>query len=134
MAVKGPITVVSVGSGEIPERKDYDVTLKFKLSTFAESLDCPSLTRMLQNVFKWWDEGRYPFDVEMVQAGLGRCINRALQMLLEEQMQEKYGHEMVPNGNRHTAKWCLEAEKAYHDLHKPWLNTEPTVEIVRCDP
>jgi hypothetical protein len=134
MAV-GPISVHTI-SDDVPERKDYDVTLTFKLSTFGDSLDCPALTRMLHEVLRDWRDGRYPFMAEMVQHGLSECLKRALYEVVAEEAKKEFGHEMVPhsNGRGHTARWALEADSRFADMEKPWLNSEPEVRIVRRDP
>jgi len=138
MAVDGPMAVYKL-SDDAPKRKDYDVTLKFKLSTFGNPLDCPALSRMLHEVLCDWREGRYPLTAEMIQYGLSECLKRALYEVVAAEAQKEFGSEMVPTIHNdecigHTAKWLLETNSRFANMEKPWLNSEPEVEIVQCDP
>lgn len=112
--------------------EEHTLTLKFRLQSYiADELDCDELARMLHEALRDYSDGRYPFNAEMVSVGLGRCLNDAFYNLIEKECQDEFGNEMVPHegGNGHTAKWCLEADKRYAKRRKPWLNSEPEVEI-----
>jgi hypothetical protein len=111
--------------------KDYTLTLKFKLQNWGKLADPDELARMLQHVLRDWNEGRYPFDAEMIVAGLSRCLRRAVYHTVEKEAQDEFGHEIVTTheGYGNTAKWYLEAEKRFAETKKPWTNSEPKVEI-----
>ena len=133
---KGPISHHKVTSAHVSPYKDHTLTLKFKLqSDKKDELDGPAIGQMLQHILQDWNDGRHPFSAEMVSAGLGRCLNDAFYNLIEKECQDEFGNEMVPHTNSQgevngeTAKWCIEAEKRYAKRHRPWLNSEPEVEI-----
>lgn len=106
------------------------LTLNFNLH-LVDDLDCDRLAELLQYDMTNWQEGRHPFAVEMMQEGIRLCVNRAISNLLDEQMQAKYGHEMITShgGRGRTAKWHIESCKAYKKFKKPWLHPEVRVEI-----
>jgi hypothetical protein len=109
--------------------KEYDLILKFKLRSW-EELDPAALAKMLRGVLRDWDEGRYPFEAEMISAGLDRCLRRAVYNTVEEEAREEFGNELVPNNAKgNTSRAYLEAEKRYAVLKKPWFMPEPEVEI-----
>ncbi len=129
-----PIMSVRIGNDDdLPDIKDYTLTLKFKLQNWGELADSDELARMLQYVLRDWNEGRYPFDTEMITAGLSRCLRRAAYNVVEKEAQEEFGHETVTTheGRGEIAKWHLEAEKRFAETKKPWTNSEPEVEISR---
>lgn len=43
-----------------------------------------------------WNEGRYPFEVEMLHEGLRRMVQRAIYDSLSRHLNTKYGGEMLP--------------------------------------
>jgi len=110
--------------------KDYTLTLKFPLRNQGE-LDCAGLAASLRDVLRDWDEGRYPFDAEMISVGVGRCLKHAVYQLISQNAQDEFQHEMVPNasGNGYMSKWHLEAEKRSKVQQHPWIMSEPEVEI-----
>lgn len=127
-----PIMSIRIGDNDdLPPIRDYTLTLKFKLQNWGELDDPAELAKMLQHVLRDWDEGRYPFDVEMIVAGLSRCLRRAAYNVVEKEAQEEFGHETVPThgGRGETARWYLETEKRFAKIKKPWTNSEPEVEI-----
>lgn len=129
---KGPISHHKITADSEPVIEDHTLTLTFKLQSYiADELDYAELARMLYERLRDWNDGRYPFNAEMVSVGLGRCLNDAFYNLVEKECQDEFGNEMVPHegGNGYTAKWCLEAEKWYAKRRKPWLNSGPEVEI-----
>lgn len=129
-----PIMSVRIGNDDnLPDIKDYTLTLKFKLQNWGELDDSAELARMLQYALRDWNEGRYPFDAEMIVAGLSRCLSRAAYNVVEKEAQEEFGHETVTThgGHGETARWYLEARKRFAEAKKPWTDSEPEVEISR---
>lgn len=129
--MSGPISVHRISADSpLPEIKDHTLTLKFKLQSWGE-LDRDELAKMLQCVFQDWNDGRHPFDAEMITAGLARCLKRAVYHTIEKEAQDEFGHELVPrsDGMGDTSRWCLEADKRFAERKKPWINSEPEVEI-----
>lgn len=125
-----------------PTRRDYTVTLTFKAHTWDKKVD-PDLATQMGNVLRDWDEGRYPFDVEMVQEGINRVIKQAMYQACQKRADEKYGNEMLPTKddkgevNGSISRAYMEAQKEYDELlkdHKSgrlWLDFEPKVRIER---
>lgn len=125
-----------------PTRRDYTVTLTFKAHTWDKKVD-PDLATQMSNVFRNWNEGRCPFDVEMVQNGIDRIIKQAMYQACQKRADEKYGNEMIPTTNDKgevngsISRAYLEADKEYDKLlkdHKSgrlWLDFAPTVRIER---
>lgn len=130
---KGPISRHTITGGDYePVIEDHTLTLKFKLQSYiADDLNCDELAWLLHEIMRDWNDGRYRFSAEMVSVGLGKCMDNAFYHLIEKECQDEFGNEMVPHegGNGETAKWCLEAEKRYAKRRRPWLNSEPEVEI-----
>jgi len=58
-----------------------------------------------------WDEGRYPFHVEMIQEGLEQEVHWAIRAVVYERLREIYGGEMVPDCSSQTARWVIEGDK-----------------------
>lgn len=125
-----PIATYKITGGTSSDIEDYTLTLKFRLRNQGK-LDCAELAEALQNVMRDWDEGRYPFDAEMVSAGLERCLKHAVSSIVTRKAQAEFGHEMVRHagGSGSTAKWYLEARKRSVARKQPWIISEPVVEI-----
>lgn len=125
-----------------PTRRDYTVTLTFKAHTWDGKVD-PDIATQMSNVFQNWNDGRYPFDVEMVQNGIEQIIKQAMYQSCQKRADEKYGNEMLPTKNDkgevngEISRSYLEAQKEYDKLikdHKSgrlWLDYEPKVCIER---
>jgi len=114
----------------VPKMYEYEMTLKFKLTSWDKPLDT-ELGVALGRILRDWDEGRYPFDVEMIQRGLHQCLKQAAYQVVQKAMQEKHGNELIESadGRSRTAKWYLESQKA--PLDQPDISCEPTVRITR---
>jgi len=110
---------------------DYELTLTFKLSTFDQPIH-PAFAMRLNQLFGDWNDGRYPFDVEMVQNGIDRCFKQAAFMAVQCDMQEKFGNEMVETSpNSSEARWYTEAKKVDTRKMVPFFRDEPHVRIER---
>lgn len=121
---------------------DYELTLKFKISS-EEEIDKNELAKMLGYMLEYWHDGRHRFHAEMIHEGLARCLEYAVYEAICAEMQEKYGHEVVPhsmtiittnqnvtsNDRGHTSKWHIEAEKAFKKRQKASLFSDVKVEI-----
>lgn len=109
---------------------DYELTLKFKISS-EEEIDKNELAKMLGYMLEYWHDGRHRFHAEMIHEGLARCLEYAVYEAICAEMQEKYGHEVVPHSNDrgHTSKWHIEAEKAFKKRQKASLFSDVKVEI-----
>jgi len=128
--MSGPISVTTIRAGDKrPPRQKRTLTLKFRLED-SEGFDCETLATMLQHYMRDWQDGRRPFDAELVESGLSRCLKRAVSDTFEEEAQKEFGHEMVQvRPDSKVARWYLEARKRYEQCRKPWIQAEPTVEI-----
>ncbi|MHC4188408.1 MAG: hypothetical protein ACYSUB_01860 [Planctomycetota bacterium] len=113
-----------------PKIKKYTLALKFPLHS-EEELDTAELAKMLQYVMREWNDGRHPFEAEMVESGLSRCLKQAVYEAISKEAQDEFGHETVTShsGRGHTSKWYIEAQKRYDEKRKPWVMSEPEVEI-----
>ena len=119
-----------------PAAHDYELTITFKVTQYGSLVD-PDFAIALNRIFHAWDEGRHPFNVEMVTAGLRASIKNALYQCCQKRAQEKYGHEMVQAGEGcQRARWSIEAEKEFNELWKaevfPRLCNQPDIKIERA--
>lgn len=66
-----------------------------------------------------WDEGRYPFEYEMMHQGVAAAVRGAISAIVRERMAEKYRGEMVisDDGATKTARYWIEHEKIVKDLY-----------------
>ena len=114
MASNGPIEVVTIdGVRSEYDVRDYEITLKIKGKFFrGESLP-KNFGLMLNNVLRAWRDGRRPLQVELMHDAFERICKAAISECISQEMQAKYGNEMVESedGKRKTAKWYLEACK-----------------------
>lgn len=113
-----------------PKTYEYEMTLKFKLTSWDKPLDT-ELGVALSRILRDWNDGRYPFDVEMIQRGLHQCLKQAAYQVVQKAMQEKHGNEMIESadGRSQTAKWYLESQKV--KIEAPYMSSEPEVKIER---
>lgn len=109
---------------------EYEMTLKFKLHTLDAPLD-PGFAQALHNIFDDYEDGRYPFSVEMMQNGLSDCMRDAAHWLVSNSMIARYGNEVVESddGRRRTSRWYLESQKAEPVV--PYICEPPEVSIER---
>ena len=119
-----------------PVAHDYELTLTFKVTQYDSPVD-PDLATALNRIFHGWDEGRHPFNVEMVIAGLRRNIKNALYQCCQKRAQEKYGREMVQIDEGQRSQWSIEADKEFDELWKagvfPDFNNPPNIKIERTN-
>ena len=127
----GPIRVLPIGDTPSPERQDYELVLKFKVSTFNETIDTQQLGDMLSKVLDDYQDGRRPFSTEMIMDGLDRCLRKATYERICEETQEEFGREIVPDlsGHGHTSRWYLEAQKRAKTAVNPFFCAAPKAEI-----
>ena len=107
---------------------DYELTLIFRVNQYERPLD-PDLAVALNRIFHAWDEGRHPFNVEMVTAGLRASIKDALYQCCQKRAQEKYGPPML--------RASIEAKKEFNELWKagvfPGFCNQPDIKIERVN-
>lgn len=114
-------------TNEPVERHEYELTLKIPLMFYDGDLD-PRTAQYLQNVLRDWQDGRYPFYVEMIHEGFWKCLTKALTDCIIEDCQTKFGREMVQMSPTHQAsKWSLEAAKRKPNM--PHMKEEIEVDI-----
>lgn len=75
-----------------------------------EEID-PRLAEKIAYVMTNWNDGRYPFETEMLVHGLESIIHNALRKLVEIDKLNEFGREMVQFENGSMAKWWLESQK-----------------------
>lgn len=115
---------------DTPTVKKCELTLKVSLHSL-EDIPAKQLQTMLQHVLHDWNDGRYPFDVEMFKHGLNKCMLNALMSVIEKEAQDEFGHEKVVShgGRQHTARWYIEAQKRYAEASEPWTQDDWEVTI-----
>jgi len=131
-----PISVRSIKAGDsLPERKDYELTFKFKVCTFGDSFDCPAIEKALNNILNDWREGRPSFDVELISEGAARCLKRAQHSAIEAETQREFGRELVPDadGRGKTGRWYLEAVERAKKIPSFFFSDAPKADFVRRD-
>ena len=121
----------------IPTPHDYELTLTFKVTQYGSPVD-PDLAVAINRIFHDWEEGRHPFNVEMVNEGLRMSIKNALYQCCQKRAMEKYGREMVPVAAGHRrSRWSIEAEKEFDKLWKggahPDFCNQPDIKIERAE-
>jgi hypothetical protein len=129
---RGPISVTSITANTVvPPVERNTLVLKFPLYSEG-SLGCEALARMLKDVIRDWNDGRYSFNAEMLGNGLSRCLKRALYEVEAQKASEEFGPEVVESegGSGYVSRWSLEADKRYAEMRKPWIMVEPEVEIL----
>ena len=114
-----------------PERHDYELVLKFKISTFEDTIDPQLLGDMLGKVLDDYQDGRCPFATEMISDGINRCLKRAVYECICEETHEEFGNEIVPDlgGHGHTSRWYLEAQERVKTAVHPFFCDTPKAEI-----
>ena len=128
----GPISMTRITADTpTPERHDYELVLKYRLSTFDDTIDPQLLGDMLSKVFGDYQDGRRPFDVEMISVGLGDCLKRAIYECICAETQEEFGREVVEHadGNGNTGRWYLEAQKRAKTAVNPFFCDAPKAEM-----
>lgn len=98
---------------------EIKVTLQFNLGVDGPPSD---LRKEINEIFRSWSDGRYPFSVEMVRHGLEDVVASAVRSAVDAQAREEFGDEMVDTslpehlGRSQTRRSHLEAEKLLKDL------------------
>jgi len=131
---KGPISVTTITGGDNsgPRIEKNELVLRFPLHSWGPLEDGDITATMLQHVLREWNDGRYPFEAEMIANGLSTCLKRAQYEVEAQKAQEEFGHEMVvsKDGRSETARWYIEALKRHEAARdRPYIMSEPEVEI-----
>jgi hypothetical protein len=113
---------------------EYDLTLTFRIKAYDGRTVDPGLATALNRIFQDWNDGRYPFAVEMVERGLMDCVRDGVYQCCQKRADVKFGNEMVqtsPNGT--TSRAYMEANDEYERIHReiPFWHNKPTVKIER---
>lgn len=129
---KGPISVTTITADTVvPQVEKNTLVLRFPL--YSEGpLDGETLAMMLREIMRDWNDGRYSFNAEMMCHGLAGCLRRALYEVEVQKASDEFGHEVIESedGRSRAARWSIEADKRYAEMRKPWIMTEPEVEIL----
>lgn len=109
--MSGPISITTLNSIPVRDRQNKKLVIEIPLEKFGDEI--PDFGEMMTHILRDWRDGRYPFDVEMIKDGVYRCMKWAMYEMVCEEMQNKYGNEMVAreDGSGSTARWVLEADK-----------------------
>jgi len=135
--MNGPISIITIDSETpAPKKYEYTLTLTFKAHTWDVPADS-DITEQIENVFRAWRDGRYPFHVEMVQNGIDEIVKTALYNCCLKRASQKHGSKMIETrpGSKTSCAY-IEAQKEYdaitkvHNAGRLWLNEEPKVEIM----
>jgi hypothetical protein len=84
------------------------VTLDIDVMNLPEGVTLDKIAEMFNH--DQWDEGRYPFYVEMAHEGLRQRVTSAIGDATQELMSAKYGHEMIVEDDGNT-----QTSKSYHE-------------------
>jgi hypothetical protein len=120
-----------------PVAHDYELTLTFKGTQYGGPVD-PDLAVALNRIFHDWEEGRHPFEVEMVNEGLRMGIKNALYQCCQKRAKERDdAKEMVQIAEGyHRSRRSIEAEKEFDALWKagvyPGFCDQPNIKIERA--
>jgi len=116
----------------LPTCHDATLVLEIPITSYDGPIE-PELARYLELALHDWCDGRYPFHVEMLKAGLHDCIKSAAGEIVCGRMQAKYGREMVASddGRGETARWHLEAQKEKPVI--PYMREDIKVRIEPCE-
>ena len=121
-----------------PVAHDYELTLTFKVTQYDSPVD-PDLSTALNRIFHDWDEGRFPFNVEMVNEGLRMSIKNALYQCCQKRAQGRdNAREMVVRSEGYLrSRWSIEAEEEFDELWKggahPGFCDQPNIKIERVN-
>ena len=122
----------------VPAAHNYELTLTFKVTQYGSPVD-PDLAVALNRIFHAWDEGRHPFNVEMVTAGLRQSMKDALYQCCQKRAQERNdARKMVQMDEGYQrSRWSIEAEKEFNKLWKagthPDFCDQPDIKIERAE-
>lgn len=110
----------------------FDIDLKFRVSIDGEAKACLGDERLegtaclgnerlegaISAILSSWSDGRYPFNIEMIQRGVRGVVEGAVAEIANREMRRVHGDLMVDSsdGRSSTAKAVLEANKLLGDL------------------
>lgn len=105
------------------------VTLPVWIADIPEGVTIEQVEKLLTE--SRWDEGRYPFDEELIQHGLRRVIHNAFREVLNSQLSEQYGNESVPDkdGKGETARWYLESQ----EIKGPLVHVQGSIKSAKIE-
>lgn len=116
-------TTTISGDDSYPEPKDYEITLKIKVTKYDGNGLHPALGAMMNRVLEDWNEGRYPFFVEQMHQGLEDVFKNAVYAAIQRDCQEVYGKEMVEvSPNHKQSRWSIEASKLMSEFDMPFMH------------
>jgi len=90
--------------------KNQAITITIELSSMDPIRQ--DLVGAIGDVITSYDDGRYPMETEVITAMLDRVINKASRQLINRDLQNSHGQEMVDvTPTTKSAKWYLESQK-----------------------
>jgi len=106
-----------------------DLTLSHKIDINLSQLDgitAKDIERHLYYLLTDYNDGRYPFDVELFSNGLRRCIKRAVIQAVEEVHGERYKGQYITTEDEKSstsmAKWLATSEIVIKQLQFGFVN------------
>ena len=75
-----------------------NISVKVCIDGDATGLVPENIAKMLQHHFRCWNDGRYPFDVELIHHGLISSLKHAKRDCLHEHFENVHGRVMVKTG------------------------------------
>ena len=116
---------------------DYDKAREFKLNIevpvqlYGEyyGVTPESIEKYLENRFHNYEDGRYPYLIEMFKDTLNKMLQNAISESIYWSLEEKYRGEMVPQKNGSIARFIVEREKL-GDIVGGWINEGIKVKIL----
>src|SRR5580698_3869796 len=112
-------------SGKVPGKRSvtmkFDVDIKFRVSIgdgVKAHISAERLEGAISAILSDWNDGRFPFDVEMINRGARNVVDGAVSEVVTQAMFREHGSVMLdsPEGGGSTAKAVLEASKLLDGL------------------
>ena len=115
---------------------DKEIILRIPVSLPEVGVDLERIAAMLGYTLTDYNDGRYPFNIEMFQNGLSNCLKTAIRHAVEEREEKLHKGEYVPHYNSEgecngkTAKWVFTSEEAMKGVYTYIKEDEIKVQIV----
>ena len=117
--------------------KDVFITLRLRASVFGLELDQPMTARVaskISNVLSWWSDGRYSFNVEMIQSAVAKILDNTIVAAVGDSCRTLYGDEMVPVGpGSQTSKASLVTDEICKNLRVLATHNIAAIEVSDAD-
>jgi len=122
------------GDDKTSEARDYEITIKVKVTAYNGDKLHPAIGAMMNNVLNDWREGRYPFFVEQMHEGLEATFKNALYAAFQRDCQEEFGTERVKiDETSRRSRWIIAADNQMKKFNMPYFHTDWKAKIEQTD-